>query len=309
MFGTMVLVLQEEDVARSVTMARAIEVVEQAARDLFSGQAQNAPRRRLKSAGRMLHILPAGSDRLAHMGAKLYLSGGQRTDFWYTLFDRDGLQALIAADTLGRIRTGAASAVATKLLARTEASVLAIIGAGSQAFTQIAAIAQVRSLAHVFVSSRSESHRIALADDVRVRLGVPATAVANAYDAVVAADIVVTVTSSREPVLEGAWLQPGTHINAVGSNKAEHREIDDDVLRRAGRIVVEDREQARIEAGDLLRASAFDWSRVELLSDLLGAPQPARDRHEITLFESLGIGLWDLALAVEIVQVAMNASP
>ncbi len=304
--NSMLIQFTEQDVIERLTMPRAIAVLEQALCDEAHGQAIHLPRQRVTMDERTLHVLPAASGRYGYHGLKAYLSGGARTAFWYMLFDRDDLKALISADYLGRLRTGAASGLATKYLARTDAAILGVIGAGSQAATQIQAICEVRKISRVLIYSRNAAHRDAFAHEVATRFGVDASAVASAEEAVAAADVVVTITNSREPVLDGTWLKDGVHINAVGSNRAASRELDETTLARAGRIVVEDIAQAKTEAGDFIRAENFDWTRLLRLQDVLPLvethAEPKRDRSEITIFKSLGIGLWDLALAIELLQ-------
>lgn len=294
-------ILHEADVRRSLSMKKALEVIERAARSLGEGHARSVPRQRVDGAERLMHVLPAASDELGTLGLKAYVSGGERTDFWFLLFDQGGLRALIEADTLGRLRTGAAGGVAVQALSKPDASRLGVIGTGGQAYTQVEAIVAVRPITHIDIYSRSAARRAAFIAELETRLGLEAVAVDNARDAVAFADIVVTATPSREPVFEGAWLQPGTHVNAIGSNRATHREIDDATLARARTIAVEDIAQAQSEAGDLLHARDFSWARVCTLSDvLLNTPRVAESanaRGDITIFESLGIGLWDLAVA------------
>jgi alanine dehydrogenase len=298
-----VLYLKEEDVIRYLPMARAIEVVEQAARDEAAGRAQKVPRMRVTTDKRMMHVLPAGSDALRHLGLKAYLSGGSLLDAWYLLFNENGLEAILQADSLGRIRTGAASGVATRLLARENATSMAILGSGNQAYTQVEAVAQVRALTQVRVYSRDAERRMIFAKKLREDFAFDVVVCDNAETAVKNADIVTTMTTAKEPIFDGAWLAPYTHVNAAGSNRATHREIDDAVIQRADRLVVEDIAQAKLESGDLLRCDNFDWSVVEELGQALVGKvrDSAKSQGDITLFESLGIGLWDLAAATEVV--------
>jgi ornithine cyclodeaminase/alanine dehydrogenase-like protein (mu-crystallin family) len=209
------------------------------------------------------------------------------------------LLAMMEADTLGRLRTGAASAVATRCLARPHAGAVGIIGTGAQARTQIEAIARVRPVALVKAYSRTESRREAFAEEMVQRLGAEVVAVDSAEEAVRDVDIIVTITSAREPVLRGAWLPPGVHINAAGSNAANRRELDSEAVARAGRIVVDSREQAMIEAGDLLAPigeGRLSWEQVTELGEVVAGTVPGRRANdEITLFKSLGIALEDVA--------------
>jgi ornithine cyclodeaminase/alanine dehydrogenase-like protein (mu-crystallin family) len=206
--------------------------------------------------------------------------------------------AIVEADRLGQIRTGAASAVATKHLARADAGALGVIGAGWQARSQVQAIARIRPVALVKVFSRSEDRREAFAREMVAELAAEVVAVDSAEEAVDASDIVVTATSAREPVLQGAWLRPGMHINAIGSNAAARCELDGAAVRRCDLIAVDSLEQARVECGDLIaanRAGEPVWDRVLELGAITAGASPGRRRaEEITLFESQGIALEDV---------------
>ncbi len=295
---TQPLHIDEETVRRLLPMDRAIAIVRDAARALAAGEAAVRPRQRVRHAGAIQQILPAAIG--GRLGFKHYISGPLGVTFRVMLFEPDGTWlAVIDADALGQLRTGAASGVATDALARADAASVAILGTGYQARTQLAAIAAVRSLDDVRVWGRTAAKADAFAEEMSAELGLAVRAVADARTAVDGAAIVATMTTAEEPILAGAWLTPGTHVNAAGSNRATHREIDAETVRRAVVIAVEDVEQAHMEAGDLLRnAEADPWSRVAVLSDILAGTAPGRRSHDdVTLFESLGIGLWDVAAA------------
>jgi len=230
-------------------------------------------------------------DLLGEMG----LFDGQRSD----------LLAILEADRLGQTRTGAASGVATRRLARLDARSLAVIGTGWQARSQAKAISTVRGLERISAFGRDRDRLLEFCRETEAACGVKVAACASPEQAVRGADIVVTATSSTQPVLQGAWLSPGTHLNAIGGNRPDRRELDDAAVTRAGLIVVDSIEQARMEAGDLLAADAGSGARgpgpldraVEL-KDVVGGAHPGRrGQSEITLFKSLGIGLEDLAAA------------
>ncbi len=296
----MPLYLTEADVGATLTVANALPLLEDAARKIAAGSAMNAPRQRVAAGAAMLQVLPAALDgRTAH---KSYTVGPRGATFWVTLYDPSGaMLALIEANALGQIRTGAASGMATRYLARDGARSLATIGTGFQARTQIEAICLVRPIERITVWSRNPERLRDFCAELGARLDRRIDAAASGEAAVSEADIVTTMTSSTKPVLNGAWLQPGSHVNAAGSNRATAAEIDLDTVRRSALVVVEDVAQAQIESGDLLaaeRAGAFSWNQAVRLADIVAGQRSARsDDSQITLFESLGVGIWDIAVA------------
>ncbi|MBF6592172.1 MAG: ornithine cyclodeaminase family protein, partial [Ktedonobacterales bacterium] len=237
------------------------------------------------------------------LGLKTYTAfpGGVR--FTVLLFSgEDGrLLAIIEADWLGRMRTGAASGVATKHMARPDARVAAVFGTGTQAYTQVLALAAVRPLTAIHVYGRDAARRAAFARELAAATGVDVRPAERAAEMVSQADIVTTATTAREPVLQGAWLRPGTHVNAVGSNWANRREVDDEAVERSAVVAVDALDQAQIEAGDLLipaRADRFDFARAVELGAVVAGTTPGRPAPDaITLFKSLGLGMEDVATA------------
>lgn len=306
------LYLTEQDVVATLTMADAVRLVEEAARALAEGGAENRPRQRVRSGTTMLHVLPASmGERLGH---KSYTSApkprGAR--FWYFLYAASGeMLAILEADHLGRIRTGAASGVATKFLARPESRTMAIIGTGSQAPTQVEAVCAVRPIARVLAWGRDPDRLRAFCETASKSCGIPVLPAPSAEEAVGAADVVATITNARTPVLFGAWLRPGAHVNAAGSNRAAAQEIDVETVRRAGVVAVEDLAQAKVESGDLRTANeseGWQWQDAVRLSDVVAGHALGRTSDEqITLFESLGIGLWDLVSASHVYDACLAA--
>lgn len=225
-----------------------------------------------------------------HLGSVLLFDSGQGTPL-----------AILDAAAVTAVRTAAVSALATRLLAREGASRLALLGSGTQARTHLAALREVRPLRQVRVWSRHPENARRFAEEESARHGLPIEAAATAREAVAEADVICTVTSSTEPVLEGAWLAPGAHVNAVGACTPSAREIDTELVRRA-RLFVDRRESALAEAGDLLipileGAVGEDHIVGELGDLLLGLLPGRRSAEEITLFESLGLAVEDLAAA------------
>jgi len=307
----MALLLTEADVDRLFTMQDALEAVEIAFRHLAEGKAVNQPRRRVRLPGGFLHLMAGADWDLGVTGFKAYTTA-RTAHFVVNLYDaRSGeLLAVMEADRLGQVRTGAATGVATKYMARPDARVLALIGAGKQARTQAEAVCAVRPIQEVRVYSRTPEHRESFAREMEPRLGVPIRPVDSAESAVRGADIVVTITNSREPVLQGTWLEPGTHINAAGSNHWMRREVDEETLRRADLIVVDDRENARLECGELIWAverGVLLWEGVQELRDVVAGRVPGRPSPSaITLFESQGLAIEDLTSAWLIYRKALE---
>ncbi|MGA2720438.1 MAG: ornithine cyclodeaminase family protein, partial [Candidatus Acidiferrales bacterium] len=257
----MPLLLTEADVKALLTMPLALEAVETSFQRLADGQAVLQYRQRLHVPGKgVLNHMAAADLVTGYMGLKIYSISRSGARFVVTLFSADSgeLVALIEADTLGQMRTAAASGVATRLMAREDARVAAIIGTGLQARTQIEALAAVRKLDSIRAFGRDAGRRETFAREMSARLGVPLTPVSSAEEAVRGAGIVTTCTSSKVPVLEGRWLEPGMHLNAVGVNQAQKRELDTDAVLRCGLIAADSREQSKIESGDLIQAFAAD---------------------------------------------------
>jgi ornithine cyclodeaminase/alanine dehydrogenase-like protein (mu-crystallin family) len=293
--------ITEAEVASLLDVPTAIELLDAACRAQAAGEAMNAPRQRVTSGGVTMHCLPAAYG--GRVGHKTYTVARPRgATFWYTLFGSDGaMLALIEADTLGQIRTGAASGLATRLLARADARVATIVGTGWQARTQLEAICAVRPIEHAFAWGRDTGRLRAFCDEMTAKLGIGVEPSASITNAVREADVIATMTSAAEPLVTGEMLRDGVHVNAAGSNRATNAEIGPDVVRRSALVVVEDVAQARVESGDLLlaeRHGAWDWSHAIRLADVVAGTTPGRmSDDDVTLFESLGIGLWDIAAA------------
>lgn len=306
--------LTEEQVAGLLPIGDAVDALEEAFRALAGGNAQVRPRQRVHLAGSVLQVMPAGLATTTDtgMGLKAYVIGRRGTRFVFMLFDpEDGrLLALMEANRLGQIRTGAASGLATKHMARADAQTVGIVGTGWQARSQLAAVSAVRPIRQARCYGRDMGRREQFAQEMSAQLGIPVLAAPDPRTAVEGADIVVTITSAREPVFDGTWLAPGTHINAAGINQATRREIDETTVQRAGIIAVDLLEQARSECGDLIaaeQAGAFRWEQAtELASIVAGAVPARRDRDEITLFESQGIALEDVAVGALVYRRALE---
>jgi len=292
-----VLYLTEQNVRDLLPMPVCIELMQTAFQRLAAGEAINQPRRRLiLPTGSVLHYMAASDGQ--HYGAKIYATNPRRgAHFLFLLYraaDAEPL-AIMEANHLGQIRTGAASGLATKFMAPTGATTLAIIGSGFQARTQLEAMLAVREISEVRVWSRDPAKRAAFATETNTR------AVETAEEAVRGAQIVVTATNAKEPVISSEWIAPGTHLNVMGSNQAARREVPAELVQRADLIVVDSIEQARMESGDLVMAlEEKDWSSPKMveLKEVVAAGVPARTSpHQITLFKSIGLAVEDVIAA------------
>lgn len=305
-----VLYLTEDDVGRLVTMDLALEAVAAAFRKIGCDEAENVPRRRCQTDQVMLHVLPAAARTLGAIGFKAYTTTTQGARFHVTLFDpkTGAMSAILEADLLGQFRTGAATGVATKKLARADASLVGCLGTGKQARTQVLAVCKVRTVKQVKVHGRDADRRKAFAATLASETGVDVIPVDSAEEAVKDQDVVITATSAREPVLQGAWVAEGAHVNLVGSNYLTKSETDVELFRRAALVTVDSKEQARLEAGDFvaaMSAGVLQWPDVLEFAPVLVGRYPGRDSPQaITVFKSLGLGIEDVALAAKLVDLA-----
>jgi alanine dehydrogenase len=298
------LYLSEQDVEALLEPIDAVEAVEECFRRMAAGAVSIAPRRRLPlDEGRLADM--ASSDlELGYAGAKVYAGFRERTVFVVALFaaDRPELVALIEADHLGRLRTGAASAVAAKHLARESATSLGVIGCGDQAETQVSCIrAALPAVERVVAYCRTERNLKAFCKRVGAE---PGESHRDAADQ----DIVVTITTSRDPVVRGEWLRPGTLVCAAGANNGTSRELDNVVLQRASFVCCDWLEQARTESADLMEpieTGVLDWLEVHELHEVVSGELPGRQSpDDIVVFKSNGIAAWDVAIAVAAVERA-----
>lgn len=308
----MTLLLTEADVRSLLTMPIALEIVEESLRQQGNGELLLHPRRRIKLPDNaLLHYMAAADPVRGFIGMKIYTVARGVARFVVPLFrsTTGEMAALIEADALGQIRTGAASGVATKYLASANARIVGIIGTGYQARTQLEAVAAVRHLERVRAFGRDPERRAQFCREMSGRIGVPVESANSGEEAVCGAEIIITATSATKIVLEGAWLAPGMHVNAMGANWPQKRELDAAAVGRADKIVVDSVEQAKMEAGDLIQAFGEDqsrWNAVRELSQIVAGKEPGRTANDqITLFKSNGIATWDLAAAVRVYELAV----
>jgi len=307
----MALLLTEADVRELLTMPMALAAVEESFLRLASGDAIVHSRQRLHVPGKSyLHYMAAADAKGGYMGLKIYSSAKEGLRFIVPLFNvvTGDLAAIVEADFLGQMRTGAASGAATRLMAREDARIVGIIGTGLQARTQLEAISLVRKIGEVRVCGRDANRRERFVAEMSARLKVPVKSAANAEEAVHESDIVVTSTTSTNPVVQGRWLKKGTHINAIGANFPQKRELDAEAVERCDVIAVDSREQSKLESGDLIQVFGEDaerWSRVAEIADIAAGKAPGRTNAEqITLFKSNGIAIEDIVVAGEIYELA-----
>jgi ornithine cyclodeaminase/alanine dehydrogenase-like protein (mu-crystallin family) len=303
----MALVLTESDVTQLLPMSLALEAVEEVFRWQGEGKLTNRPRVRLPVPGGLLHVMPAALPEARVMGLKAYATVRGGAKFVVLLFSAEsgGLLAVIEADKLGQMRTGAASGVATKHLARADADRVGCYGTGWQARSQLEAVCAVRRVREVRVFGRDPGRRARFAEEMAQALGAAVIPVDRPEAAAREAAVLVTITSSRTPVLEGRWIAPGAHVNAAGSNALQRAELDVEAVRRASLVVTDSLEQARLECGDLVAAleqGVIRWEDVHELGEVVAGRHPGRTRDdEVTLFESQGVAMEDVAVAARLV--------
>jgi alanine dehydrogenase len=307
----MTVLLSEADVKSILTMPLALKEVENSFQRLADGSAVLHSRQRLHLPGKSyLHYMAAGDGSSGYLGLKIYTSSRQGLRFLVPLFDAQSgdLVALVEADRLGQMRTGAASGVATRWMARADARTVGIIGTGLQARTQLEAMALVRKLEKIRAYGRDQQRREQFAREMTAQLSVSVTAVQSAEEAASDADIVITSTTATNPVIEGSWLRPGVHINAIGANFPQKRELDAEAIRRSDVIAADSRQQSREEAGDLIHVFGGDdsqWARVHELADIVSGKIPGRTHpDQITLFKSNGIAIEDIVVAGRVYELA-----
>ena len=281
----MTLLLTEEEVGRLLDMDSTLDAVEFVLRDQAEGNATNRARRRVSLPTGGLSYMAAGAPELELMGIKVYSVASTGARFYTMLFDSEGgeLLSIIRSDKMGQLRTGAASGVATKHLAREDATTLGIYGAGWQAESQLEAIAAVKDLEKVVVHSRSEESRKEFAEKMGEKLGMEVETT-SAPEEPAAQDIVVTMTSSKEPVLKGEWLRPGAHVNAAGL-ELYLQERDRPRSRPAGELYLRGlpgRVGSRSRRPDAFAGDRGHTSRSGLrvgAGDLRPHPRPSRPRR------------------------------
>jgi alanine dehydrogenase len=298
------LYLTEAEIAELLSTADALDAVEGCFRRLAAGEIENVPRQRTRLDGGHLAVMWAVDRGLGLAGLKSYAAGPEGASFVVVLFETETTipVALIEADKLGQLRTGAASGVAARYLAREGASSLGVIGCGWQARSQVASIREaVPALESAVAYCRSEERLNAFCAEVGAEPG-------ESHRDAAAQDVVVTVTTSRDPVLRGEWLRPGALVCAVGANDPRRRELDNVVLERAAFVCCDSIENAKRESGDLIEpveAGVLDWLEVHELQEVVAGELPGRQADDdIVVFKSNGLAAWDVAIGAVAVERA-----
>ena len=300
----MTLYLSEDDVARLLTPADAVEAIEASFQRMARGAVHNRPRYRVPLEHGALAVMSASDLELGYAGAKVYAGFAEGARFQVLLFraDRPELVASLEADKLGQLRTGAASGVAAKHLAKAGARTLGVIGCGWQAETQVQCIrSAVPTIERTVAYCRTREKLESFCERFDCEAG------ASSSDAA-ACDVVVTVTGSRDPVLRGDWLRPGALVCAVGANDGKRRELDNAVLERAAFVCCDSVEDAKLESADLIEpiaAGALDWLEVYELQQVVADEVQGRQSDEdVVVFKSNGLAAWDVAVAARVVELS-----
>jgi alanine dehydrogenase len=303
----MPLYLTEAEIAELLAPTEAVAAIEACFRRLAAGAVENRPRYRLRLEGGALAVMAAADLELGYAGAKVYAGFGEGARFAVLLFRADSpeLVAVLEADKLGQLRTGAASGVAAKHLAASRASSLGVIGCGWQAASQVACIrAALPGIERVIAYCRSEDRLSAFCRENEAEPG-------ESHQDPAACDVVVTATTSPDPVLRGEWLRTGALVCAIGANDGRRRELDNVVLERAALVCCDSRETSRLESADLIEPIAsgvLDWLEVHELQEVVVEEVPGRQSDDdIVVFKSNGLAAWDVAVAVAVVERARAA--
>ena len=299
----MTLFLKDEDVAQCVSMDAMLEAIESMQRQYGYGQAHNMTRRKIIAESGMLSVMGGGLFHQGLLGVKTYTVVKGAYSFQVSLYDANTGELLLytQANRLGQLRTGATTGVAVKHLANPGDATVGIIGTGGQAATQLAAVSKVRGIKKIKAFSRNQDRREEFARRMTDTMGVEVFAAASNEDAVRDCDVVLCIAATMEPVVEGAWLKDGSTVIGAGPTTWRAREVDEDTLKRAGKLIVDSTEQAAIEAGDLCSAvdkGIIQWSKVhELRHVVSGAVTGRDDQGQVVYAKIMGTGVADVAAA------------
>ena len=300
----MPLYLTEAEVAELLSPADALETVEACFRRLAAGEVENVPRQRTRFEDGALAVMWAADHELGLAGVKTYASGAANSTFVVVLFETETQTAVavIEADKLGQLRTGAASGVAAKYLAREGATSLGVIGCGWQARSQVAAIREaLPGIETIVAYCRTAASLEEFCREVGAEPG-------ESHRDPAEQDVVVTVTTSKDPVLRGEWLASGALVCAVGANHPRRRELDNVVLERAAFVCCDSVEDAKRESGDLIEpveVGVLDWLEVHELQEVVAGELPGRQADDdVVVFKSNGLAAWDVAIGAVAVERA-----
>ena len=301
-----IIFLSENDVKGLLTMDDSIDALDELFKQEALGNVEHQPTVELHLPRGAFRIKSGGAYYQNSYGFKAYSGGGRRIVFLYDT--REGLHAIVDVIHLTQMRTGAVSALATKYMARPEASSVGIIGSGKEARTQLEAVSRVRDIKLAKVYSRNPENREGFATEMSERLGLQVEPAESGEECVKNMDMVITITSASDPVLFGPQIEEGMHISGVGATGIYRRELDDEAVGRCDRIVVETMDVGKNECGELIHAAQrgmLRWSKVRELKDVVGGEIPGRRKpNDITLFDSIGIGGEDVVIADRVVKLA-----
>ena len=308
------LFLDEACVRQLVTMEDALAAVEEVFGAQGRGGVFNVPRVRAPVKGGTLRITAAVLSYRGYYGVKVSSTAVFHSNAgrMFCLYREESgeLCAVVQVFAMGALRTGAASGIATKYLANPDAAVLGVLGSGRQARTQVDAVCAVRPIREIRVWSPREASREAFCADVENVNKINAIPVDSQEAAVRGADVLITATTSTSPVVQGAWLKPGVHINAIGANFEHRRELDSATVAAAKFIATDDTEQVRYESTDLavpVSEGLLSWDQVQSLGDVVAGNIKGRNAHDdVTLFKSLGVAIEDVALAARAYEKALK---
>ena len=303
----MPIYLTEADVAELLTPADAVDAIDACFRRMAAGVVENRPRYRLRLNGGALAVMAAADLELGYAGAKVYAGFGEGARFAVLLFRADSpeLVAVVEADKLGQLRTGAASGVAVRHLAASRAASLGVIGCGWQAESQVACIrAALPGLERVVAYCRTEERLRSFCAEHGAEAG-------ESHQDPAGCGVVVTATTSPDPVLRGEWLRAGALVCAVGANDGRRRELDNVVLERAAFVCCDSRDDAKLESADLIEpveSGVLDWLEVHELQEVVAGEVTGRQSDEdVVVFKSNGLAAWDVAVAAATVERARAA--
>ena len=295
----MVIYVNDAEVRRLLSFEEATRQIEELFLQESRGRVVNRPTSELQVPNGVFRLKAGLVEPFGVYGFKAYPAGGYRV-FIYNM-ETNALEGIVDARGLTEIRTGAVSAVGAKHMARPDAETMGIIGTGREARAQVQALCKALPIRLIKAYSRAAEHREAFAGEMSAKLGIPVRPVDSGEECIAGVDIAVTMTNARDPVLYGAWLAKGTFVCAVGATTPDRRELDEEAVARCGTIVVEHIPQASAESGELLRAverGDLQWNQVHELKDIVSGAVPGRCRaDEITLFDTIGVGSEDVALA------------
>ncbi len=299
----MALFLKDEDVAQCVTMDAMLEAIESMQRQYGDGQAHNMTRRKIIADSGMLSVMGGGLFHQGLLGVKTYTVVKGAYSFQVSLYDANTGELLLytQANRLGQLRTGATTGVAVKYLANPEDATVGIIGTGGQAPTQLEALSKVRGIKKIKAYSRTQERREEFARRMADTMGVEVSAVTSNEDAVRDCDIVLCIAATMDPVVEAHWLKDGSTLIGAGPTTWRAREVDEAVITRAGKLIVDSTEQAAIEAGDLCSAvdkGIIQWSKVHELRHVVSGAVTGRDSNDQVVYAKImGTGVADVAAA------------